>query len=74
MPMSKVRVHSIFTGGTFGGKINLFPYEFLAALLSAYLSGKNLSEILDYANHMGAFVAGKEGAIPKLDAEQIKNW
>ena len=47
---------------------------FLAALLSAYLSGKNLSEILDYANHMGAFVAGKEGAIPKLDAEQIKNW
>ncbi len=34
MPTSKVRVHSVFTGGTFGGKINLFPYEFLAAFLS----------------------------------------
>lgn len=34
LPLSKVRVHKTFVGGAFGGKINLFPYEFLAALLS----------------------------------------
>jgi len=47
---------------------------FLAALISSYLAGKNLGEIIDFANHMGAFVAGKQGAIPKLDPEQINNW
>lgn len=34
IPISKVRVHKAFIGGAFGGKINLFPYEFLAAFLS----------------------------------------
>ncbi len=34
LPLSKVRVHKTFVGGAFGGKINLFAYEFLAALLS----------------------------------------
>jgi len=34
IPVSKVRVHKAFIGGAFGGKINLFPYEFLAAFLS----------------------------------------
>jgi len=34
IPLSKVRVHRVFTGGAFGGKIPLFPYEFLAAFLS----------------------------------------
>ncbi|MDZ4247358.1 MAG: molybdopterin cofactor-binding domain-containing protein, partial [Dehalococcoidia bacterium] len=34
LPISKVRVHKTYIGGAFGGKINLFPYEFLAALLS----------------------------------------
>jgi len=34
IPIGKVRVHKTFTGGAFGGKINLFPYEFLAAFLS----------------------------------------
>lgn len=31
---SKVRIHSCFTGGTFGGKIELFSHDFLAAYLS----------------------------------------
>lgn len=34
LPTSKVRVHKAYVGGAFGGKISLFPYEFLAAYLS----------------------------------------
>ncbi|MCD6305384.1 MAG: molybdopterin-dependent oxidoreductase, partial [Deltaproteobacteria bacterium] len=34
IPEGKVRVHRCFTGGTFGGKIDLFAYEFLAGFLS----------------------------------------
>jgi CO/xanthine dehydrogenase Mo-binding subunit len=34
IPQSKVRIHSCFTGGTFGGKIELFSHDFLAAYLS----------------------------------------
>lgn len=34
MPMSKVRVHKTYVGGTFGGKISIFPYEFITAYLS----------------------------------------
>ncbi len=34
MPLSKVRVLKTYVGGAFGGKCNLFPYEFLAAFLS----------------------------------------
>lgn len=34
IPVSKVRIHSCFTGGTFGGKIELFAHDFLAAYLS----------------------------------------
>ena len=34
LPISKVRVHKTYVGGAFGGKISLFPYEFLAAYLS----------------------------------------
>ena len=34
MSLNKVRVHRSFTGGAFGGKVNLFSYEFLAAFLS----------------------------------------
>jgi 4-hydroxybenzoyl-CoA reductase subunit alpha len=34
IPISKVRVHKTYVGGAFGGKISLFPYEFLAAFLS----------------------------------------
>ena len=32
--IGKVRVHKTYVGGAFGGKISLFPYEFLAAFLS----------------------------------------
>lgn len=34
MPVSQVRVHKTYVGGAFGGKIDLFPYEFCAAFLS----------------------------------------
>ena len=34
LPISKVRVHKTYTGGAFGGKISIFPYEFIAAYLS----------------------------------------
>ena len=34
IPVSRVRVHKTYVGGTFGGKINIFSYEILAALLS----------------------------------------
>lgn len=34
LPVSKVRVHRVFTGGAFGGKVSFFPYEFLAAFMS----------------------------------------
>jgi CO/xanthine dehydrogenase Mo-binding subunit/aerobic-type carbon monoxide dehydrogenase small subunit (CoxS/CutS family) len=34
LSVSRVRVHKTYVGGAFGGKISLFPYEFLAAYLS----------------------------------------
>ncbi len=34
LPTSQVRVHGCYVGGAFGGKIDLFPYEFCAAYLS----------------------------------------
>jgi 4-hydroxybenzoyl-CoA reductase subunit alpha len=34
IPISKVRVHKTYVGGAFGGKISLFPYEFITAYLS----------------------------------------
>jgi CO/xanthine dehydrogenase Mo-binding subunit len=34
LPISQVRVHKTYVGGAFGGKIDLFPYEFCAAFLS----------------------------------------
>ncbi|MDO9536362.1 MAG: molybdopterin-dependent oxidoreductase [Bacillota bacterium] len=34
MPASKIRVHHTFVGGAFGGKIDLFSYEYCAAYLS----------------------------------------
>ncbi len=37
MPISKVRVRHSYVGGAFGGKIDVFPYEFCAAYLSMKL-------------------------------------
>jgi 4-hydroxybenzoyl-CoA reductase subunit alpha len=34
MPLSKVRIRKAYVGGAFGGKVNLFSHEFLAAFLS----------------------------------------
>jgi len=34
MPLNKVRVHHICIGGAFGGRSDVFPAEFIAALLS----------------------------------------
>jgi CO/xanthine dehydrogenase Mo-binding subunit len=38
IPISKVRVHKAYVGGAFGGKIDPFAYEILAALLSRMTS------------------------------------
>lgn len=45
---------------------------FLAGLLIGILNKKTNHEILNYANALGAFVAGKNGATPKLDREAIE--
>ncbi len=37
LPISKVRVRHSYVGGAFGGKIDVFPYEFCAAYLSMKL-------------------------------------
>ncbi|MFQ5851246.1 MAG: xanthine dehydrogenase family protein molybdopterin-binding subunit [Candidatus Binatia bacterium] len=34
LPRSKVRIHKSYVGGSFGGKMDPFPYEFVAAFLS----------------------------------------
>ncbi|MEK7839101.1 MAG: molybdopterin cofactor-binding domain-containing protein, partial [candidate division NC10 bacterium] len=34
LPISHVRIHKSYVGGAFGGKIDVFPYEIAAALLS----------------------------------------
>lgn len=39
LPISQVRILKTFVGGAFGGKIDLFPYEFCAAFLSR-MTGK----------------------------------
>ncbi len=39
LPISQVRIHKTYVGGAFGGKIDLFPYEFCAAFLSK-MTGK----------------------------------
>ncbi len=44
---------------------------FLAGLLIGILDENTNHEILNYANALGAFVAGKSGATPKLDRKAI---
>jgi 4-hydroxybenzoyl-CoA reductase alpha subunit len=39
LPISQVRILKTYVGGAFGGKIDLFPYEFCAAFLSR-MTGK----------------------------------
>jgi len=34
IPAAKIRVHHTYVGGAFGGKIDLFPYEYCAAYLA----------------------------------------
>ncbi len=34
IPISRVRVHKTYVGGAFGGKISIFPFEFIAAYFS----------------------------------------
>ena len=37
IPVSKIRIHHTYVGGAYGGKIDLFPYEFCAAYMSMQL-------------------------------------
>ena len=44
---------------------------FLAALISGIQEKKSASEIIDFANATGAFVASRNGATPELDLNLI---
>ncbi|SMO71176.1 carbohydrate kinase family protein [Gracilimonas mengyeensis] len=46
---------------------------FLAGAIHAYLEGKPPPEILTFANAMGALVAGKEGATPSINPDQVRS-
>lgn len=46
LPISQVRILKTYVGGAFGGKIDLFPYEFCAAFL-ARMTGKPVRFELD---------------------------
>jgi len=46
LPISQVRILKTYVGGAFGGKIDLFPYEFCAAFLSR-MTGKPVRFELD---------------------------
>jgi 4-hydroxybenzoyl-CoA reductase subunit alpha len=46
LPISQVRILKSYVGGAFGGKIDLFPYEFCAAFLSR-MTGKPVRFELD---------------------------
>jgi len=48
--------------------------SFLASLIAKLLTKENLQNALDYACAVGALVAGREGANPKLEAEEIKKF
>lgn len=45
LPANRIHVHKVFVGGAFGGKIDLFPYEFCAAYLSR-LAGRPVKIVL----------------------------
>jgi fructokinase len=48
--------------------------SFLASLIAKILTKENPQNALDYACAVGALVAGREGANPKLEAEEIKKF
>ncbi|RKY56243.1 MAG: carbohydrate kinase [Candidatus Neomarinimicrobiota bacterium] len=45
---------------------------FLAALISGLFLERKVSEVLEFANSVGAYVATKNGATPKLNFEMIR--
>lgn len=45
LPANRIHVHSVYVGGAFGGKIDLFPYEFCAAQLSR-IAGRPVKIVL----------------------------
>ncbi len=45
LPESRVRVHHTYVGGAFGGKIDLFDYEFIASYLSK-ITGRPVKIVL----------------------------
>lgn len=48
--------------------------SFLACLIAALLQNKDPEEALTYACAVGAMVAGREGANPELDEDEIKEF
>ena len=45
LPIAKVRTHNVYVGGAFGGKVSLFPHEFIACFL-AMKTGKPVKIVL----------------------------
>ncbi len=58
LPYSSVRIHKTYTGGTFGGKIDLFSHEYCAARLSM-LSGRPVRMVASREEIFSAFRHGQ---------------
>lgn len=70
MPSSRIRVHKIWVGGAFGGKIDLFSHEFCTSLLSIrtespvkYVAERD--EIFSYFRHGQPMVVDLETAVSR---------
>ncbi len=78
--ISKVRVHKTYVGGAFGGKISLFPYEFLAAFLSKKVGRPvkitlSRSEVLSTCYTSRRFIVNIKTGVKKdgtIIAQQVK--
>jgi len=80
IPISKVRIHKTYVGGAFGGKISLFPYEFLAAFLSKKTGQPvkitlSRSEVLSTCYTSHRFIVNVKTGVKKdgiIIAQQVK--
>ncbi len=70
IPSSRIRVHKIWVGGAFGGKIDLFSHEFCTSLLSIktgmpvkYVAERD--EIFSFFRHGQPMVVDLETAVTK---------
>ena len=80
IPISKVRVHKTYVGGAFGGKIGIFPYEFIAAYLSRLttkpvkvtLTRQEVFSVCPPARRMIVYLKTGVKKDGKITAQQVK--